>query len=369
MKRTLTTLLVTGTVLASAMGVAVADEPQRVIVVELDVHDVAPGLMDEVYSQLRSTIAEDPGLEVAETGDISMGDLLMLTGCAEPTPDCLAMASDFVDGDQIIFGMVSQRDDRLGFDLSRYDFASGAMIREIEDQSVRGDDAWLRSGIAGVVDHIVHGPTATVSVTVSDAQDAQIRVNGAAVGSGSVVVEDVAPGEVIVMAMDGDGSEAQERLIVRHQEQAEITLTLGDEVIEIEDPGPVVIKPSLIPGLAVTGAGVGALVFGFMQHSSFNSSEAEGLSFWGDGTYLTDSNDIAAYEDIMDSNRRHNMLRRTGWGLGAVGVAAGGFLLFRALTADPIYLDDHPASASSRPVDLDFGASSDGVNAGLRISF
>lgn len=371
MKRLILALSIIGAVTFVLAGTLAADEaPEvtQVVIVDFETDDVGESVMDAFYGELRRAIEAEASKAVAETGDISIGDLLLMTGCESPTPDCLVMARDFVDGDQLLHGSVAQSGETYTFNLELFDFAGEEIVRTVSDASLRGDKEWIDEGISAVVEHLLFGETASLAVTVEDQPEAQIRVNGESVGTGSATIDAIAPGQVVVLAMDPGGQEQQERRILRHQEDAEISLRFGpEEVADIDDPDTDV-GPSLIPGLAATGAGLASTVFGFIAQSQLSSARDEATELVGDRGYLESESDASTAQELQNDMNSANTMRFVGWTGGVVGLGAGGFLLFRALTADPVG-DDQDAMSSQRSFDVDIGATSEGVNAGVRFDF
>lgn len=368
MKRLFLALLAGCIAVIGCVGTAIADEApavSQVVIVDLESDGVDDAVMDSFYGDLRTIIDDTESMAVSETGDISMGDLTLMAGCDSPTPECLVMLGDFVDGDMILFGSVDQGLDSLTFDVSLFDFTEGTMVREISESLSSTEDDWIADGIPAIGEHLLFGATASLTVNVDDS-DAQIRVNGDSVGTGSATVDELGPGEIVVLIRDSDGAEQQERVIVRHEEQAELDVSFSPAVADIDEPDSV-DGPSLVPGLAASGVGVAGVVLGFVAQSQLSSARDDASALRAeDGPWLHSRDDVSAAHDLQSDMDSANTMRFIGFTGGALGLGAGGFLLFRALTADT------PAAGSEmgqRSLELDVGASSDGVNAGIRLGF
>ena len=142
-------------------------------------------------------------------------------------------------------------------------------------------------------------------------------------------------------------------------------------VDDIDDPGAP-SGPSLIPGIAATGVGVVGVVVGFVGHSRLSTlkEEEEQLIEFEDGTAkgLVEDDLQPRANEIRSDMKTDNTMRIFGWAGGGIGLAAGGFLLFRAITAEPV-ADDGFAAKNDRSFDVDLGVTQDGVNAGFRLRF
>lgn len=353
-------------------SVAQASDADQVVIVDFDTTDVDGPIMDDLYGHLRRYVSDDASMQVSETGDISMSDLVLMAGCDPSEPACLAMLGDFVDGDRLLFGSVEQRDGTLTISMTLFDFEDVRVSREISEQTVRLGTNWFGEALEGVVEHFMFGKTASLTVTLSDEPEARLRVNGESVGTGSMTVDEVAPGEVVVMAMAPDGSEQTRRLALRHQQEEEVEISFDESVDSDIDAPPVAHPgesgPSLVPGIAVSGVGVASLIFGFVANSSLSSTEDDANDLVTQG--LQDSSDAARAGELQSDMDRANTMRFIGWSGGVVGLGAGGFLLVRALMAQPSSAGSASATLSDeRTLDFDVGATSDGVNAGIRFDF
>ncbi len=335
------------------------DVPQadRVVLVDFDTHDVEAQVMEQFYANLQSIIEDTESLGLEEHGDFSMDDLWLMAGCSDTSAECLGFLSDFVDGDQLLFGAVGYSDGTLSFSMTLFDFEAGENISEISGKTLSGDDAWLAEGIPAVIEHFLFGETA--SLTVHAASDAEVLLDGEVVGSGTANIEGVAPGEATVTVKSDDETQ-EERVILRHEENLELTFDDEPSIADIDDPD--YSTPSLYPGLAAVGVGVLGLGVGVVGQTQLSSARNEAEDRVANGVFDGDPARAHELQSDMDSA---NTLRFIGFTGGVVGLAAGGALLFRALTAEPAGDD----LAGSPSFDLDVGASSDGVNAGFRIDF
>lgn len=370
MRSLILTLLTVGAVSLGFFGSvssAHAADTDHVVIVDFDVTNVDEATVEELYSHLRRIVSDGDSMEVTETGGVSMDDMLLMAGCDASDPACLAMLGDFIDGDRLLFGSMEQQGEELKISMVLFNFETGEIAREITDQSLSVDAEWFSDGLEAVVYHFMHGKTASLTVSLPDDPEARVRVNGEAVGTGTTTVDEVAPGEVVVMVMASDGTEKTQRLLVRHNESAEIELSFDPSVAEVDAPATGDPGPSVVPGLAASGVGVASLIFGFVAQSQLSSarSEANTMASEHPNGFERDEQATRANELQSDMNRAHTM-RYIGWSGGAIGLGAGSFLIFRALTAGPS-ADD--GGLSQRSLDLDVGASSDGINAGIRFGF
>ncbi len=347
------------TVLFGMLSTAAADQ-QGVVIVDFETFDVDEALLERFYDHVEAVLDDHDQLSKQEIGQVTMDELMLMAGCDAPHEECLTAVGDLVDGDQLLFGSIERSEDVHMFTMSLFDFQSGEFEREISDQTLQGDADWLADGMPAVVEHLLYGATATVDVQIDGASDAEVQVNGESAGTGSVTVEDVAPGEVSVVATAGD-DEQQERFIVRHDEEKTVEFSFEEVIADIDDPDA---APSLVPGLAVGGAGVAATVLGFVGQAQLAGADARADSLI-DGRGAVDADQHSELQEIEGELTRANTMRWIGFSAGAIGLAGGGFLLYQAFTHDA----DADSIASERDLRIDVGASDEGVSAGFRLSF
>lgn len=338
----------------------------EVVILQFDTLNVDESVMDGFYSELHGRIREMPDLNVGSGGDVAIGDFLLVAGCATPDEACLAMVGDFVDGEMLLFGSVQASDDVHMFSLQLFDFRTGQFVRQLEDQTLRGDQAWLSEGIPAVLDHFFFGPTATVRVEIRGSENAEIRINGQPAGSGSTTVENLPPGEMVVVVRTAEGEEAIERKIVGHNQTGEIVFEFGDPQrdIGVAPPQPQRDSPSLVPGALVAGIGVAGLVVGVMGNSQLAAAESEANSLVA-GRGALDRDQLGYARELEDRMNSAHTLRVVGLSVGALGLAAGSAMIIRALSSE----SSDQRQASARKIDWSIAPTTEGVQAGFRFQF
>lgn len=351
------------------MGVAnpvfageVAPAADEIVIVDFETFDVDPEVMDDFYGHLRNILANEESTSISETGNVSIDELQLIAGCGSTEPECLSSMEDYVDGNHLLFGSVEQSGDIHMFSLTLFDFDSGEIIRQLDEKTLRGDAAWLDEGLPAVFEDLLYGDSASVVVDVQGGPDADIRLNGQSVGTGSASVEQVAPGEVVVTVVGADGTEEQERFILRHEEERHVEFELGPAIADIEAPDEA--GPSLAPGLALGGAGVAGAILGMVGQIQLTSANAEAASLI-DGRPAVQQNERDQLQQLEGDMATANTMRWIGFGAGAAGLAGGGFLIYQALSADT----DSAGSDDGMATQFDVGASPDGFNAGFRMQF
>ena len=365
MKRPILSILAGLLVLATASTAVAQDEevPEAdgVVLVDLETTDVDEELVEYFTEQIREIIAAEPNIELDTAGGVSMGDLQLMAGCSDTSPDCLMMLADFVDGNQLLHGSIERSDDIYMFSLELFDFESAEVIQSVSEQTLRGDEEWIRRGMPAVAEHFFYGPTATVSVVVEGAPDAEIRINGESVGEGEATLEGVAPGEVVVVIRGDEIGEDMQRLIVRHNEHGEVHFDFAPAVAEPERPDSL-DRPSMVPGFAALGVGVAGLTLGAVGQMQLSSARDDANAMVSNGA-LTQGSSPARAQELQSDMDRANTMRMVGITTGAVGVAAGGVLLFRALSADDAAAGDSSLSS------LEVAPTRDGFRAGMSFQF
>ncbi len=365
MRRLVVACIIFGILTMGSIGLVSAGEApeaDEVIVVDFSTHDVDEELLEAFYGHLESIIASEDVMSIGETGDVTMDELLLMAGCGSTSPECLSMLGDFVDGDHLLFGSIERSDDVHMFTMTLFDFESGEFVRELTDKTLRGDQAWLDEGMPAVIEHLLYGETATVEVEVAGYDAADVQLNGEAVGTGTLTVDDVAPGEIVAVVTGPDGQEQQERFIVRHDDVHTVEFDFAPAIAEIDDPGD---APSIVPGLAVGGVGVAGLIVGVVGQTQLSSAEAEANTLVGDNSDAIQEDQLARAQQLDSDMTRGNTMRWLGFGTGVAGLAGGGFLLFQALTSDSPAGGEVADSGPSFELDV----SDEGFSAGFRLQY
>lgn len=370
MKRLFLAILTAAAISMGFFGTVSADTgpAKEVVILRFDTFDVEQAVMDQFYAELHDAIDRQDSMQLADGGDVSMEDLLLMGGCESPSPECLGMLQDFVDGDHLIFGSVQRSDDVHMFSLRMFNFDNQSFTHEISDQTLRGDDSWLTNGIPAVIEHFFFGKTSSLHVAVEGQPQAEVRLNGNPAGQGTLSVDGLAPGEMVVVVSTPDGQEDMQRAILRHDEETrmEFDFEAAEEVPGIVDPGTP-DRPSILPGLALVGVGAAGLVVGVIGNSQLTAAEEAAADLVA-GRQALDENQLSDAQDLQsDMNTAHTM-RVVGFSAGAIGLAAGGAMLFVALTGDSAG-DTDSTAISKLPVDFSLGLSRDEVSAGFRFDF
>lgn len=356
------------TFMALSVGVLGSASAQQadaeVLVVDLDTFDVSDAVMEDFYDHVGDVIADEEAMSVGDAGDVSIDELQLMAGCGSIDPDCLAVIGDLVTEDRILFGSVERSQDVHMFTMTLFDFEQGETVGEVSEQTLRGDRDWLHEGMPAVVEHLIHGRTATLDIQVEGAPDADVQVNGETVGTGTTTVDEVAPGEVVVAVSAEDEDPRQERLIVRHNEQRQVDFEFERPVAELDDEPDTDDAPSLAPGMAAGGLGVAGLIVGIVGQSQLAAADARAETLI-DGRSAVSEDDHQQLVELEGDMTRANTMRWVGFGVGTVGLVGGGYLLIRALTAEPAA----QTAGQADGIQLDIGAGHHGMNAGFRLTF
>lgn len=351
------------TIAALSMGLTTPASAQEILVVDFETFDVDEQTVDDFYDHIDEVVGDDEELSLTDVGAITLDELLLMAGCDAPEPDCLSVAADFVDGDHLLFGSVERSDDVYMFTMNLFDFETSQIQREIAGQTLRGDAEWLQKGMPAIVEHLLYGETTTVDIVVDNAPDADVQLNGESVGTGSTTVDDVAPGEAVVVVDGPDGAE-QQRLIVRHDETHTVEFEFDAPVADIEPPASH-DAPSFIPGLVAGGAGVAGALVGFVGQIQLASADARADAII-DGRSAVEQTRHQELQQLEGDLTRANTMRWVGFGTGIVGLVSGGFLLYRAAAHDAA---GQPDVADAGDLQFDVGVSADAMNAGVRVTF
>ncbi|MAQ18714.1 MAG: hypothetical protein CMN30_28450 [Sandaracinus sp.] len=345
---------------------------------------------DELARNLTGAIRQEArGItdwSVAEA-DISLAQMSVAHGCDEPDAQCMADIAAELEASRIIYGTVRRTGagDEYDYALTLYNFNASAGQGQIEDSltdtipRVQSDIDQLRPRAERYVAQFA-GQARFGSVRIStNTPGAAVFIDGENVGTtdeaGALVVTDVTEGDKTVRISAADYDEFESSLTVVPDEQTELRANLG------RTQGP---NLGWIPGAAVIAGGVVlaavGMVFGIKNQKQIDErgdivdapnrqciqdelGAVSGTITAADraaaasncrtpvgfeitplmaGLLTSNSSDICDEDtsrveglgDACDDRQRNLVMQYVMYGLGAVAVGTGIFLLIRGLSAD-----------------------------------
>jgi hypothetical protein len=352
-------------------GKSDGDNPAAsVVILKFETFNAEQAVMDEFYSALHEAVEAHPQMHVKPGGDVSINDLILTLGCESASAECLAGLSDFVEGDRIVYGSVQHSEGVYLFSLKMFDFAESDFIREVTDETLEGDAAAVKQGIRPVIEGFLYGDVGTLDVAVSGASDAEILFDGEPAGRAPATLEKLPLGEHAVTVRTSDGQKQSKKVMLQRGRVSKAQFNFESEGGSVGEK-PVGAKSYIIPGWAATGIGTVGLVAGIIgsvQVSSFES-EAETMVCGNSlcsGASTTRANKL---QDDMDSAYTMSVV---GYSVAAVGLAAGGYLLYEA------YAGSGAEQASAGPdsdrdsgpqVNFGIAPNDGGASVGVRVGF
>ncbi|TXD37702.1 hypothetical protein FRC98_08420 [Lujinxingia vulgaris] len=332
------------------------DAPAEVVVLRFANSEVDQAVMDRFYTELHDALEATEEMTLAPGGEVTIDDLVMMGGCSTPDAACLAGLQDFVAGERLVYGSIQRSEDVHMFSMYLFDFKTGEFLQRIEEKTLRGDDAWVARGLPAVVEHFVWGESAEVQVEVGGGADVEVRLDGEAVGQGSQTLKDVAPGEAVISARSEDGEQLIERVILRRGENPAVYFTFENAI----DEAPAVASSgSLLPGVGLAALGVAGVVVGVVGQSQLGGLEADAEALVA-GRSAISPGQVSRAEELQSQMDRAHTMRVIGFSAGGLALAAGGYLIVRALGA----ADDERDGLS-----WDVGVNADSVGASVRLDF
>ena len=342
--------------LPSAYAQDAPAEPAEVVVLRFANSEVDQAVMDRFYTELHDALEATEAMTLAPGGEVTIDDLVMMAGCSTPDEACLAGLQDFVAGERLVYGSIERSDDVLMFSMYLFDFKTGAFLQRIEEKTLRGDDAWVSRGIPAVVEHFVWGESARVEVRVSGGAEVDVSLDGEVVGQGSQSLDAVAPGEAVVSAKTQDGEQRIERVILRRGENPAVFFTFESA---IDEAPAVASRGSLLPGVGLAALGVAGVVMGVVGQSQLGGLEADAEALVN-GRRALAPGEVSRAEELQSQMDRAHTMRVIGFSAGGLALAAGGYLIVRALGAEESERD---------ALSWDVGVGADHVGASVRLDF
>lgn len=344
-------------------------EELQVVLLKLMSVDAAEPIVEYLSQTIEQAIDAHPKLKVGAQVDTSINEMVLVLGCEASSAQCLSGLSDFVEGDQIVFGSIRQADGVYLISLKQFDFASGTFLSEVIDETVEGDPDTIKAEMGRIVDSLIYQNSGVLEIAANGASSAQAYFNDQKVGSVPTKLEGLPLGEHTVTVETADG----------RRESRQVTLNRGKVakvVINFEDPGALAVDDSagdssayLVPGWASVGIGTVGLVAGIIatvQLSSY-SSEADSMIC---GSALCPNSSASQANRLQSNMDTAYTMSIVGYSVAALGLAVGGYFLYNGYADTPEQgrpmAGDH---ADDSQVRFNFSPHADGASVGLGFDF
>lgn len=354
---------------------ASAQDGKSVVVMKFEAVDADPAVIQTVGESVVAAIEAHPEMDVKAGGDMTMKEMAVTAGCGEPDAECLAGLKDFVDADRVVFGSVRASSNEYLFTLRLFDFEQNAFIAESVEQSVVGGVDRASEVAPAIVDGLLYGDIGTLEVAIDGADEGDVLFDRISVGTAPGTLEGLALGEHEVTVRTSDGQEQSELVVLRRDETASVAFSFsavtppkGGE--KSKDGGPSAVPGIVSIGLGVIGLGVGA--FSSLQVSEANADNdrlgSDGFVDPNTGAFVSSEAVAEAKaqnldpKDIENRGKTFQNLQWVGYGVGAVGIGVGVFLLARSMGGSD-------KETSALPFDFDVTPTRDGIAASLRTTF
>lgn len=331
----------------------------------------------ELSGVIRVAAGRIPGWEVAPD-EVTLSQMTMMHACDEPNRECMGAIASELGAAKIIYGTIVRRgDEGYGLTLYLYDHPSTSIEDQLSDTIPIGETGMevLRPRAQRYTAQL-GGQARFGSLRLEVGEPgATVRVDGNAVGvtnaAGTILVEDLTEGSHDV-EVDAEGfNSLQTTVSIEGDDQTEIRVNLdapgeggGTNLGWI--PGAVVIAGGVISfamgirsGLKVQGwdneisdvrglseseinalatcvAGQNGNLNGGAETvcGEYTPAQALVLSGSGDVCRSGQTGQEAWQSDTCSEHSRHTILQYVLYGIGAVGIGVGTFLLLRSLGED-----------------------------------
>jgi len=347
--------------LLTLSGVSYAQKAS-VVILKFDQFNVDGPVASAFYNNLQRGISDHPDLEVKTSGELTIQDLVLASGCDSASVECLSGLGGMVGSDSLIFGSVQQSDDVVMFNIRQFDFAERRFVRDVSEATVRGTPGQVIDALPAVVDNFLYGPIGSVEILV-DQGTPELFLNGDKVGRAPTLLENLPLGEHVIMIRSEDGTEQSRTVILRRGTTQEVQFSLGGGGAQ---PERVSTGPSAIPGWILVGVGAAGIGFGIFQTLEVGRIDDEfealcakpGNTCEGPNAALSGPEDASRARSLTDDGGTAKTLQLVGFSVGGAALAVGGYLLFRAYS----HSDEESLSFHVSPT-------KDGISAGMGFSF
>ncbi|MFB6263706.1 MAG: hypothetical protein ABEL76_08805 [Bradymonadaceae bacterium] len=349
-------------------------------VLKFDTMNVSNEVKNRFYSVLKKQVEAHEEMHAIPEKQPSIDKILLAVGCNEPNAECLSGLRSYVSGDRIVFGSIKRSKDVYLFSLKMFDFAESRFIRKTSEQTVEGDAKTVKNAIPAVIEGFLHGDVGKLKVAVEGGQQPRIFFDGQKMGPAPTTLENLPLGQHAVTVRTADGQEKQKMVLLRKGEPTELSFDFGGAKAKAggaagggstagsgSAPGS-----AFVPGLAVAGTGLAGIIVGAVGQSMRSTQKARANELLGEGGYVKSEGDVKKAKDAQSKYKTGTALTVIGYSVGAAGLAAGGYLIYKGLTASPEQQKTASRNDDERPPKLRgvrIAPARDGVSVGFSLGF
>ncbi|MFW5967487.1 MAG: PEGA domain-containing protein [Persicimonas sp.] len=366
----------------SAIGIAVAltcfalpvfgqedkDEQADIAILEFETFNVSDEVVEEFYGSLEDGVNEHEEMNVTASREANVNDLVLTLGCEDVNAECLSGLDEYVEGDGILFGSIEQSEGVYMVSMQLFEFEEGEFTREIDEETVEAEEGQAADKLEVLIEGFLYGNVGSLEVTVEGADDATVSFDGEELGKAPLSAKKLPLGDHVVTLTTDDGREETREVTLRRGSTAEVDFELEQEVEQPAGDEPVASGKSPAPGWITSGAGAAGLVLGILSGNRAQRHNAEAASMICGDALCADASANEAREAQSDMNSAHTM-SVVGYSAAAVGLAAGGYLLYDAYTSGDNAEKAGASAGSAPPVRLGVGPTADGASMGISIEF
>lgn len=352
-------------------------------------------IADRVTKALRRAADESPHFQHTDRQN-DLAQLMIVFDCEEPTPECLQRIGENLGTDTLIYGAIEldpeALDERYQVTLSFFD-VNDARVVDTRQESIPqaiSDHALSQAAtrfFEAVTGTGAPGGTLVVTCNVAGAQVLVQGVEAGTTGEEPIEVPNLEPGEVTVTVRHPEYGEVEQTATVVSDDRVEVAVVLDTEPGGTVTPRPDTGEPPPPPpppparrslawlgwttlGLGVVFGGLGiagTVIVGNINEDSYLSQERR---FWPDGERICDALDDGAElpstterggydrDDVAgdcSSARTWQALQFVFYGLGAVAVGVGIWLLVREMSGRDDQGSENALRLDVQPLVLDGG--------------
>lgn len=276
-----------------------------------------------VDKALTEQLEAHPDYEVEPALEMGISDLILGAGCETPDDDCMEQLGELIEADRLVFAKIT-----AGKVLVRiYDFKEKKFLDGGESFEVGDEDA-----VQAQIKTLLFGESGEIFVDVGP-QNAEIFLDGESMGISPQTFQNLSLGKHTILIRSPDGEEQTKEVVLEAGKVEKVSFT-----VEPAGDTPKIVK--LLPGIGVLAIGVAGIAFGAVQSLEIQGykdelAEVEKPFAIGGPTskQAKKLKDDGVWDDIHKRARDSSAetLQWVGYGVGALGIGLGTYLLFNAL--------------------------------------
>jgi len=173
-----------------------ADATFEIAVFDVVSEGADPKLAKQITQVIKSETRNNPHYKLVKQEDIALLDSLLLVGCEEPSPDCMAMLADTLKAQRLVYGRLVAVSELYDIEVNVYDLKLNKVVKRWNKRFTANTDAigfFVKEMEEFLGDRVRAKPT-RLRITANVA-DAYVSLDGQRVGRTPYINEELSPGK------------------------------------------------------------------------------------------------------------------------------------------------------------------------------